>query len=95
MISLRLFLRKLKNRLRFALDIKDIIKQTKLQKQSCQRCGVETWIDFSVTDEEWKRFVPEKWQNTALCINCFLYYAPMNFKISEFELLHRVFVEKK
>jgi len=40
------------------------------QQSSCKVCGVVTGFDFSVSDEDWARIVPDQLQDSVLCPGC-------------------------
>jgi hypothetical protein len=40
-------------------------------EQSCKNCGVRDGLNFSVSDSVWKRVVPKRLANRALCLACF------------------------
>lgn len=70
---MNLFFYKFRNRLRFAFDFADISKHTDSMKQSCRKCGKETYTDFVVTDNCWKRVtILTPYTETSLCLDCFL-----------------------
>jgi hypothetical protein len=37
----------------------------------CQACGCADKFDFNVPDELWKKVVPNKLRNQAICLECF------------------------
>jgi len=41
------------------------------RKQTCTRCHREQRFEFSLHNEIWA-MLPEEWQNSVLCIECFL-----------------------
>lgn len=62
-----------------------------MKKQTCKRCFRKTRFEFSVKDEIWNK-LPEKWQDHALCIECFLEELEMacpdqEFNTSDFAFL--------
>jgi hypothetical protein len=44
-------------------------------KQSCKHCGRDQSIIWTVKSSIWD-LVPEKYQNTALCLECFHKFVP-------------------
>jgi len=44
-------------------------------KQTCKHCGVPILFDFAVSDELWSQVAPLEFEQKALCLNCFLYFA--------------------
>jgi hypothetical protein len=43
--------------------------------QSCKCCGRDQWVCWTVKDEIWNK-LPKKYQNTALCLECFCRLVP-------------------
>jgi len=42
-----------------------------LRTPVCKACGRPDKFDFHVPDDIWKRVVPEKLQNSVVCLSCF------------------------
>ena len=85
----KLFFYKFFNRLRFAFSFIDIYEMVKIQKQSCKRCGVETYYDFHVSDVLWD-YLPYKYQSSSLCINCFI--KEVDFTITSKESFEEIMI---
>lgn len=79
-----LFFYKLKNRLKNVFRFKEIWKEAKNRKQSCNRCGNETYFDFVVKRDFWN-LVPLKYRDKILCINCFVKLICKEIKIEDFK----------
>ena len=55
-------------------------------KQSCKRCGCNIYADFNVPDYIWHKYVPKKYQNKSLCINCFVEFSNISGKPSDINM---------
>lgn len=67
---IKLFIWKFTNRLKHLLRLKEIWQHSTAQKMSCKKCGCHIYYDFNTSDSNWNK-LPNKWINSALCINCF------------------------
>lgn len=74
--TLKLFISKFKTRLDYLFRLRDLWKEAKQQTQRCGYCGIGMLFEYSVSDKLWNR-LPPKWQNNALCIDCFLRENPI------------------
>lgn len=54
----------------------------------CPRCGEDRKDDWWVPNTEWNRYVPVKWLDENLCVDCYVYF--VRYKIeSEGQGFHR------
>jgi len=55
-------------------------------KQSCKYCGRDQHVIWRCKDEDWAK-IPDKWHNTALCLECFINLYPENLKTEDIEIV--------
>jgi len=68
---------------RYRKELEKRVSRQKERDRGCARCGnMElNWDgDWWVSDEAWKKIVPEKWQNKTLCPWCFVELAKQKGK---------------
>jgi hypothetical protein len=46
-------------------------KSQELQRQTCKVCECSDKFDFHVSDDLWKRVVPQRFQKSVVCLDCF------------------------
>lgn len=44
-------------------------------RERCQVCHKVSPVGFFVPHETWRRAVPRNWQNSVLCLTCFISFA--------------------
>jgi hypothetical protein len=55
-------------------------------KQSCKYCGRDQHVVWSCKNEDWLK-LPERWHNTALCLECFIALYPDNMNKADIKIL--------
>ena len=54
------------------ITLRRIQRKHCLVNQYCKKCGTEMDYDYSINDFEWNQYIPNKYNNHVLCLNCFI-----------------------